>query len=85
MCKGWRADIDRVELLGVDHCFMAIVGPGADPRRGGFGAIELWVGDTNNRDIIEREQIADMPTCDPASPDESDSRFHAETPGDCTP
>ena len=64
---------------------MAIVSPAADPSGGGFGAIKLRIDNGKNSDIIEGEQITDVPVCDPTSPDKSNSRFHAQSPGDCTP
>jgi len=64
---------------------VVIVSPATDPRGGSFGAIQLGIGNPKNSDIIEGEQIADMPICDPTNPDKSDPRLHAEAPGDCTP
>jgi hypothetical protein len=63
---------------------VVIVSPAADPRRGGFRPVQLRVSNRKNSDIIEPEKISNVSVRDPARADESDSRFHAEAPGDFT-
>src|SRR3954453_14497126 len=81
MRKRGCADIYPVKCLRLEHRVVTVVNARPNSRSGRLRLVTPRVRDCHDGDVIECEQIADVPVRDPTGAYEPDSGFHKVAPG----
>ena len=69
-----HADVERVERIGIEHRIRIRIGAGAEARGGLAGPVLRGVGESDDLDVLEGLQHAEVTIRDAARADEADAR-----------